>query len=205
MRRRGASLLEILVAVGLTLIVGSLVSQLFIATLRSSERVDTQILLEQSAIFAFGRLGRDLNATSTAGFVWKRTVNPPLLAIAIQPLAPTLSEPRLAYSRQLVNYSWSGDSGKLLRTVLNETELGSILDTSIPQRRGSFNPITLPTTNTSQVLASNVVDFQVISAAPEPNFSNPLEVQIHLRKEIRGKRPADYQATQRFFIRTPSS
>ena len=197
-QRRGLSLVELLIAVGLFAILASLLSGVFASSMRSYSGTSERVHLMQLATIAVEKIRADLGQTTVEGVTILNPTTDRQL-IVLQKLVNITSSGTPALADQLIIYEWAGQ--QLRQSEYDPTVPGTISAT--------YQSPTLPevetylTTARTRVLAGQVIHFQLEDANPAlPTIELPLRLVIRLEQKVtRGLTPRTVELQRRIFLR----
>jgi hypothetical protein len=201
LKRRGVSLLEVLVGAVLASLALTISARMYLAVSRLSGRTQALVFLQESALIVMGRLGADLRSTNAAGIVFAQSGGSS--AMTVQPLADMLTDPVITYKPELLRYSWDNTQKVLVRRRYVQADLVFPLRIDAPLAR-AFDIFSLPATGEQRVMAREVEEFSVVSALPGRNLENPLTVRIRLERAVAGHSPARFSLEQKISLRSSS-
>lgn len=177
--RRGFSLLEVIVAMGLISMLGLLIIQVVIPSFRSTAETQKRISLQQKAMLLFRRLGNDVQDSSPAAI----SISSSPAVIAGQPISEFTPEASQLYTVGLWAYYQVGDEVRRVDwTPPGPPAISVTLQTTAPTRLtpadlAAFTTATIPLART---LTDQVRSLQLTHAGVGTAVAGPLTVEVVL-------------------------
>ncbi|MGE0492111.1 MAG: hypothetical protein AB7S38_23050 [Vulcanimicrobiota bacterium] len=178
--KRGLSLLELLVALGLAALGLYLLAAVFLPTLRVSRRTSQRIDLQQSGSMALEKLVVDLGHTPVVGITHELTEPGGRLLFALHPVTGVSADARPTYAGQLIVYSWV-PAERTLRRILWPPGGGLT-----PARARLLDATELATAaeeGEARILCRDLLEFEVSSE------TNPVSLKMVLGADPRAGEP----------------
>lgn len=165
MKRSAFTLLEILIALGILVVVGSLISLLLVRTMRATTRGTLRVEMQQQAVIAMQRILTDLHKSCCAGVTVRSGAAP--RALCICPISqpdlrageppPVQGDGQLVWSKFFLIYDYDSAAQQIR---YREWPPGSVAATSLETDPG--NPRRLTSGRLAQVLAGTGTHLQVV-------------------------------------------
>lgn len=210
LKAKGFTLVEVLIASGLSLLLVGLFLGVLGPTLRATGRNSARISLQQSALLALNRMSKELQASCTSGIGILPPVvdgDPTVLSIhRISDVVNTMPASR-AFDSQLIVYSYLPASHQIRRRLwpepgLGETTLDGLLEPPTatlalrPEPRSLLYFARNPGPR-ERILVGQVRRFIVSSKSLAPEVTPPLSLTLELEGEMPGStQPYRFELSQ---------
>ncbi len=190
----GFTLLEVMIAAGLTLLLLGIVIKIFVPAMSHSSQGTTRLELQQFAILAQQQIHRELSRTRFGG------VSVADSNLLVHPQASLDSAGQPIWSDHVILFHLDSGSGKLGKYKLSST----------PEKPNRYDPAGLLTLasslpNPDKIIAGFVTEFHARMPVPATATvaGKPFQVKLVLEKKIaRMDKPVQISLTQTFAFRT---
>ncbi|MCA9793980.1 MAG: prepilin-type N-terminal cleavage/methylation domain-containing protein [Candidatus Eremiobacteraeota bacterium] len=206
--RRGLSLAELLVAMGLAAIVLAIATSLIWQAVRTTARGTVSGELYQSGVTALTWLVEDIQSTGAAGIGVLNSGGPATpTVLSVHPLADVSNQLVRFYDDHIVVYVWDPATGILTRSTWppGPPTLGVTLEPANPWRPDDTQLLALTANNgTRRQLATQVTAFEFENPAGVdfPNIGQPLKLKLSLsRKAAAGYQPEKFEVERLITLR----
>ncbi|MGE0489676.1 MAG: hypothetical protein AB7S38_10730 [Vulcanimicrobiota bacterium] len=206
---RAFSLLELLVASGLLLLLGTLFVWFLVPSVRYSSQGAARVDLEQMVTLALDRIGNDLQHTVARGVSYH-----PLAAagasdpvvLAIVPQADVDADGRRIWSQEVVVYFWDRSAHKLYRRTWPPGPPASLsvptpLPTNRPTSFGVADLLALCDPAGTRSVATDVTRFDVSHAGPGASIVPPLRIDLELSRQVGPNQTETFANTKTITLR----
>lgn len=198
--RRGLTLIETLLALGLTLVVGTLVVEVLIPAMERTQKVSQRAGVQTRLAVTLDRLESDLQRSSLVGVSLLPGDGTQATAVALVPIVETTPQGTLVWGQELILYFALPGEQALYHRVVKE---GLEFSLSRPPRLGHDELAALCSGADSRVLLRGVERFGVThqgGALPQ----EPLGFLLRCSADIMG-RPETFELRRSFSFRNPGS
>lgn len=187
--KRGFSLMEALVMLGLAALLLTTVVQLVVQVMRSSQRMMSQGALDQTAAITSAWLVRDLQRTNASGLTWRPASPGKPLCVVIQPVREVIADGSIEYEpSEVILYAFWTDEHQLQRRLFTSTQpcpVAISIDAGKRFTPAEVDALLLAPSRVTTV--SDVQDLAIKSDVDSPLISNPFRFRLRLeRKSISG-------------------
>lgn len=201
--RRGLSLLELLVAVALMGMLGTLFVWFLVPSMRISGQQSARAELQQQAVLAVNRVASVLQTTAAAG-ISRRASEP--VAVAAVPLVNVDNQGRQQWATNLTVVYWDKPGERLYEKVWEQgwSPPSLSFDPSRPATAtaGQLLAIIDSPNGGARSLATGVGLFSVTGAAGDATLTMPLNVTLELRRQTSQRQePETYAASRLVTVR----
>lgn len=183
---RGFTLLETVMAVGLTALLGSLFLLVLTPTLSHAKRGSARIELRQAAAVSLDRLVADLHASAPGAVSLLPSAGPAEpAALALVRVADVTPEGTQVWEETLVVYSWNPADRKLVRRewrgALPGADVGLRADRPLVVDSATLRRLALESNGSDVVLAEGVTRFDVGHSGGSSGFAQPVRLGLRAR------------------------
>ncbi|MFN8612627.1 MAG: hypothetical protein U0931_34125 [Vulcanimicrobiota bacterium] len=208
--RRGASLLELMAAVSLSLLALSVLASVIVPAFKATGQSGARLEMQQQATVVLRRISRDMQRSLPEGLALLDDTNGLVLSIhAIVGVAG--SEPPVrVFARQLVFYAFRPADGSVRREVwpADPAHPGPLPGVKAPDGTVALAPTpaslqwVLSNPLSGQRLASQVKSLKIETSAPSPSVASPVTLTIEMERALPGRtRPTRFSLSQVLSLR----
>jgi hypothetical protein len=187
---RGITLVELIIAAGLTILFFSLVISFLIPVMRASVLGTVRTGIQQEAVRALNSVVGDVRRSASAGLSLFSSGTEPETGPVYLGIIRLLDVNHLGnqqWETALIVYSWKGRGQPLIRKTWSAPppSLGIALAPNLPQRvpRAALSSIADEPSLQGVILAKDVAEFRIDSPDTEYSISSPLTVEILIQRK----------------------